>query len=172
MMARLPISWQVFWFTGVYRPHYRLLLPWNIPLIRYTVVHDGVERWNTCVKDILVDLLHLLWGLVRLTLSVESSFPPQEHASEGSSRAKSDIRDPIPNKNPNETEHTVRHPERRECNRANAKDQIPLDKLEYAAYKGGHCGIKCVQGRHEYHSQRGAVGKDWPDIDHMEECGQ
>jgi hypothetical protein len=70
-----------------------------------------------CVKDIPVDILfHLVWGLVRLTLSVEASFPPQEHTSDGSGRAKSDIRDAMPSKDPNETEHAVCHPERRKYN--------------------------------------------------------
>ena len=81
-------------------------------------------------KDILIgNLFRLLCGLAGLCLSVESSFPPQEHTSDGSGGAKGDTRDAIPNKDPNEAECAVRHPERREYNRANAEDQIPLDEL-------------------------------------------
>lgn len=115
-------------------------------------------------------LFHPFWGLVRLTLSVEASFPPQEHTSDGSGWTKSNIRDAMPGKYPNETEHAVCHPECCEYDGAKAEDQ--LDKLEHAAYQGGRCGIKTVHDRHEHYSQHGAVGKNWPDIDHVEECGQ
>ena len=59
-------------------------------------------------------LFRLLWDLIRSALSVEAVFPPQKHTGDGSSRAKSDARNSIPSKDPNEAQHAVGHPERRQ----------------------------------------------------------
>lgn len=115
-------------------------------------------------------LFHPPCGLLRLALSIESSFPPQEHTGDGSSGPKRDSRDAIPNKYPDETAHTVRHPEGCEYDRASAEDQIPLDKLEHAVCQGRGCRIEYAHDRYEHCLQCGAVRENRPDVDRVEEC--